>query len=80
MTFTTGKAKYFATALLGSTALVGGASAADSFSSGPIETVVVTGSRFNADAAPAKARLDTNRRPSSRSPISQIRSRRPRIT
>jgi len=46
-------------ALLGTTALIGSAHAADAFGDGPIETVVVTGSRFNADVAPAKASLDT---------------------
>jgi iron complex outermembrane receptor protein len=47
--------------LLGSTALLPvAAGAADSVADrSPVETIVVTGSRFNADAAPAKASLNT---------------------
>ncbi len=45
--------------LLSSTALFGAAHAAGNSDAYTVETVVVTGSRFNADAAPAKASLDT---------------------
>ncbi len=57
----TGGKRYLITALLGTTALFAAskASAADVTSFGPVETVVVTGSKFNADVAPAKASLGT---------------------
>ncbi len=56
---TSNRMKYIAAVLLGTSSLFGAAHAADTFDSGPIETVVVTGTRFNADVAPAKARLET---------------------
>ena len=63
-----GRVVHFAVALLGTSALFAASSAIadDSMTMaaidsgrGPIETVVVTGSRFNPEAAPAKARLET---------------------
>jgi iron complex outermembrane receptor protein len=46
--------------LLGTTALLPiAAQAADADNQGPVETVIVTGTRFNVDAAPAKASLTT---------------------
>lgn len=58
MRFLLGRSAAFATLLLGTVAPAAIATAAD-FDSGPVELVVVTGSRFNADIAPAKARLET---------------------
>src|SRR5512135_820822 len=57
----TGGKRQFLSVLLGTTALLacGQAAAAEATGVGTIETVVVTGSKFNADVAPAKARLDT---------------------